>query len=106
MAATPRKLSARRAPSVKFAAGGRCANSECGFVLKLAQARGLLSGKTVGVDSMLIEANAVLKSTVRKESGEDWRANLRCLAAAEGLDLKMRVDLTRSVVMSVRKGPA
>ncbi len=40
-----------------------------GFVLKLVHEHGLLSGKTVGVDSTLIEANAAMKSIVRKESG-------------------------------------
>lgn len=65
------------------------------FVLKLVDAQGLLSGKTVGVDSTLIEANAAMKSIVRKESGEDWRAYLQRLAAAEGLDLKTREELAR-----------
>ena len=36
-----------------------------GFVLKLVHEHGLLSGKTVGVDSTLIEANAAMKSIVR-----------------------------------------
>jgi transposase len=66
-----------------------------GFVLKLVHEHGLLSGKTVGVDSTLIEANAAMKSIVRKESGEDWRAYLQRLAAAEGLELKTREELAR-----------
>jgi len=65
------------------------------FVLKLVNAHGLLSGKTVGVDSTLIEANAAMKSIVRKETGEDWRAYLQRLAAAAGLDLKTREELAR-----------
>ena len=43
-------------------------------MLKRVHDHGLLSGKTVGVDSTFIEANAAMKSIVRKESGEDWRA--------------------------------
>ena len=66
-----------------------------GFVLKLVHEHGLLSGKTVGVDSTLIEANAAMKSIVRKESGEDWRAYLQRLAGAEGLELKTREELAR-----------
>lgn len=95
-----------------------------GFVLKLVNEHGLLSGKTVGVDSTLFEANAAMNrcermmrhgrlSTdrrfitngslsinrpcriVRKESGEDWRAYLQRLAAAEGLELKAREELAR-----------
>ena len=65
------------------------------FVLKLVDAHGLLKGKTVGVDSTLLEANAAMKSIVRKETGEDWRAYLQRLAAAEGLDLKTREELAR-----------
>jgi transposase len=42
------------------------------FVLKLADKKGLLKGKTVGIDSTL-KANAAIKSIVRKETGEDWR---------------------------------
>ena len=66
-----------------------------GFVLTLVHEHGLLSGKTVGVDSTFIEANAAMKSIVRKESGEDWRAYLQRLAAAEGLELKTREELAR-----------
>ena len=66
-----------------------------GFVLKLVHEHGLLSGKTVGVDSTRIEANAAMKSIVRKESGEDWRAYPQRLAAAEGLELKTREERAR-----------
>ncbi len=45
-----------------------------GFVLKLAHEKGLLKGKTVGVDSTTLEANAAMKSIVRKGTGKDWRA--------------------------------
>lgn len=47
------------------------------------------------MDSTLIEANAAMKSIVRKESGEDWRAYLQRLAGAEGLELKTREELAR-----------
>ena len=44
------------------------------FVLSLVEEHGLLKGKTVGVDSTLLEANAAMKSIVRKDTGEDWEA--------------------------------
>jgi transposase len=44
------------------------------FVLKVAREKGLLKGKTVGVDSTTLEANAAMKTIVRTETGEDWRA--------------------------------
>ena len=43
------------------------------FVLKIAAEKQLISGQTVGVDSTLLEANAAMKSIVRKDTGEDWR---------------------------------
>jgi len=43
------------------------------FVLGIAADKNLLSGKTVGVDSTLLEANAAMKSIVRRDTGEDWK---------------------------------
>ncbi len=42
-------------------------------VLVIAEGRGLLSGKTVAVDSTTLEANAAMKSIVRRDTREDWR---------------------------------
>ncbi len=58
------------------------------FVLSLAEDHGLLSNKTVAVDSTFLEANAAMKSIVRKETGEDWKDYVRRLAAAEGVELQ------------------
>jgi IS5 family transposase len=44
------------------------------FVLGIAEAKSLIAGKTVGVDSTTLEANAAMKSIVRKDTGEDWAA--------------------------------
>jgi transposase len=65
------------------------------FVLKLAEDKGLLPGKTVGVDSTLLEANASLKTIIRRDSGDDWKAYLRKLAAEAGLDHPTDEDLRR-----------
>jgi transposase len=43
------------------------------FVLSMAAEKKLLSGRTVGVDSTLLEANAAMKSIVRRDTGEDWK---------------------------------
>jgi transposase len=43
------------------------------FVLQVAEAKGLLKGKTVAVDATTLEANAAMKSIVRRDTGEDWR---------------------------------
>jgi transposase len=55
------------------------------FVLKVAQDRKLLRGKTVAVDSTTLEANAAMKAIVRKDTGEDWKEYLKRLMAEEGI---------------------
>jgi transposase len=65
------------------------------FVLGLAQAKGLLKGKTVGIDSTLLEANAAMKAIVRRDSGDDWKAYLRKLAAAAGIEDPSDEELRR-----------
>ena len=49
------------------------------WVLKLATEKGLIKGKTVAVDSTTLEANAAMKSIVRRDTGEDWNEYLRRL---------------------------
>jgi IS5 family transposase len=56
------------------------------FVLKLAADKKLLRGKTVSVDSTLLEADAAMKSIVRRDTGEDWKQYVRGLAAEAGLE--------------------
>ena len=55
------------------------------WVLRLAQEKKLLKGKTVAVDSTTLEANAAMKSIVRKGTGEDWKEYLTRLMQEEGL---------------------
>jgi len=43
-------------------------------VLAIAVSKGLVNGKTVAVDSTTLEANAAMKSIVRRDTGEDWKA--------------------------------
>ena len=53
------------------------------MILKAASDKGLLKGKTIGVDATDLEANASLKSIVRKDNGDDWREYLRKLYEEE-----------------------
>lgn len=53
------------------------------LILKAAADNGLLKGKTLGVDATDLEANASLKSIVRKDNGDNWREYLRKLYEAE-----------------------
>jgi transposase len=65
------------------------------FVLALADDHKLLSNKTVAVDSTFLEANAAMKSIVRRETGEDWKAYVKRLAAAEGIEIDNDEDLRK-----------
>ncbi len=54
------------------------------FVLRIAANKKLLSGKTVGVDSTTLEANAAMKSIVRRDTGEDWKQYVTRLMREDG----------------------
>ena len=56
------------------------------FVLSIARVKKLLKGKSVAVDSTLIEADAAMKSIVRRDTGDDWKAYVRKLMADEGIE--------------------
>jgi transposase len=55
------------------------------FVLKIAVEKKLVAGETVGVDSTTLEANAAMKSIVRRDTGEDWQEYVTRLMRAEGV---------------------
>lgn len=54
-------------------------------MLRLAHEKGLLKGKTVAVDSTTLEADAAMKSIVRRDSGEDWKQYVTRLMKDEGV---------------------
>ena len=54
-------------------------------VLAIAQEKKLLKGKTVAVDSTTLEANAAMKSIVRRDTNEDWNEYLTRLMQEQGL---------------------
>ena len=54
------------------------------WVLTLAREKHLLNGKTLGVDSSTLEANAAMKSIVRKDTGDDWKTYLTTLMHEAG----------------------
>jgi transposase len=56
------------------------------WVLEPLAQGGLIKGKTMGVDSTTLEANAAMKSSVRRDTGESYMAYLKRLAEAEGID--------------------
>ena len=68
------------------------------FVLSIAAAKQLIAGKTVGVDSTTLEANAAMKSIVRRDTGEDWQQYVTRLMREDGTiaaDEQPTVDAVR-----------
>jgi transposase len=55
------------------------------WVLERLAQSGLIKGKTIGVDSTTLEANAAMKSIVRRDTGESYNEYLERLAEAEGV---------------------
>jgi transposase len=75
------------------------------WVLERLAQGGLLKGKTIGVDSTTLEANAAMKSIVRRDTGESYGEYLKRLAEAEGIEAKgaaalQRMDRKRSKTTS------
>ena len=56
------------------------------FVLQVAQQKKLLRGKTVAVDSTTLEANAAMRSIVRKDTGEEYKEYLKRLLTEQGVE--------------------
>ena len=66
-----------------------------GRVLELLADSDLLSGKTLGVDSTTLEANAAMRTIVRREDGTGYEEWLTELARASGIETPTRQDLAK-----------
>ena len=66
-----------------------------GWVLKLVAERGLLKGERIGVDGSTMEANAALRTIVRRDNGESYRAMLTRMAQESGVETPTAEDLAR-----------
>lgn len=55
----------------------------------------MVNGKTIGIDATTLEANAALRSIVRRDSGESYQEFLTQLAQASGIETPTREDLAR-----------
>jgi transposase len=56
------------------------------WVLRLLDEKKLVKGKTVGVDSTTLEANAAMKSIIRRDTGDDYETYVKQLMAKEGIE--------------------
>ena len=65
------------------------------WVLGVLATAGLVKGQTVGVDATTLEANAALRSIVRRADGQSYEAFLTTLAHASGIETPTRAQLAR-----------
>ena len=73
-----------------------------GWVLKLVAEQGLVRGKRLGVDASTMEANAALRTIVRREDGRTYREMLTQMAKESGIETPSADDLVR--IDRARKG--
>jgi transposase len=65
------------------------------WVLQRLADANLVKGKTIGIDATTLEANAALRSIVRRDTGESYEEFLTRLAQASGIETPTREDLAR-----------
>ena len=75
-----------------------------GWVLERLKESGLLRGKTVGVDSTTLEANAAMRAIVRRDDGTEYDAWLEELARESGIETPTRADLAKLDRKRPKKG--
>src|SRR3984893_1779889 len=74
-----------------------------GWVLKRLARGGLIKGKTIGIDSTTLEANAAMKSIVRRDTQESYTEYLKRLAQAEGVEAEDAAAVRRMDRKRVKK---
>jgi transposase len=74
------------------------------WVLQVLGREGLIEGKTLGVDATTLEANAALRSIVRRDTGESYQEFLQRLAKESGIETPSREDLARLDKKRPKKG--
>ncbi|CAN5406200.1 hypothetical protein BH09GEM1_BH09GEM1_45190 [soil metagenome] len=74
------------------------------WVLRRLKDEGLLVGKTIGIDATTLEANAAMRSIVRRDTGEGYDAYVTTLAEAAGLTQPTREALARFDRTRKKKG--
>jgi len=74
------------------------------WVLKILAEEGLVEGKTVAIDATTLEANAALRSLVRRDNGQKYEDYLKDLAQAAGIENPTREQLARLDRKRKKKG--
>ena len=74
------------------------------WMLGVLAGAGLVDGKTIGVDASTLEANAAMRSIVRRDSGEAYNDFLTGLAKESGIETPTRADLAKLDRKRPKKG--
>ena len=74
------------------------------WVVKFLVKDGLISGQTVSIDGTTLEANAAMKSIVRRDNGQSYEEYLKGLAQAAGMENPTREQLARLDRKREKKG--
>src|SRR5277367_4597543 len=74
------------------------------WILQVLATENLVQGKTIGIDATTLEANAALRSIVRRDSGETYQEFLTRLAQASGIETPTREDLAKVDRQRKKKG--
>jgi transposase len=74
------------------------------WALRLLAEKGLLKGQTLGIDATTLEANAALRTIVRRDTGEGYQDFLKRLAQESGIATPTREQLARLDRKRERKG--
>ena len=74
------------------------------WVVRILTGEGLISGRTVSIDATTLEANAAMKTIVRREDGQIYHEYLKGLALAVGIENPTREQLARLDRKRKKKG--
>ncbi len=74
------------------------------WVLQCLGIAGLIKGKTLAIDATMLEANAAMRSIVRRDTGETYNEFLTKLAKESGIETPTRADLAKLDRKRKKKG--
>jgi len=74
------------------------------WVLKLLAEQGLVKGNVIGIDATTLEANAAMRSIVRRDTGERYEEFLTRLAVESGIETPTREQLAKLDRKRPKKG--
>jgi transposase len=74
------------------------------WVVRILTGEGLIEGQTIAIDATTLEANAAMKSIVRRDNGQSYDEYLKGLAQAAGIENPTREELARLDRKRKKKG--